>query len=214
MRHIRSGGISVALLLLLVIGCTEQAPEEKHEAEVATEGDSILSIESEGTNGIVTLESGSTSGRVQLPTYRTPAPDLWITMPEGFSVRVDTMLTYDIMVVARNDDPLLDDSTRIPEGMLRIIVSDSAIRLPLPGKDIREQKSVVGDYPGIWRSSTVTIPSGEAYVSYEMIADDYFARTSPEQEVKDLRLHLYIGGKDSVVTGQLLEAVTTISIKP
>ena len=157
------------------------------------------------------------SGRTQLPTFRTAAPDLWITLPEGFTVRVDTMFSYDIMVVASNDDPLLRDSTQIPLGMLRVTISDSTIRLPLPGKQAPERNVVLGaldNYLGLWRSSTVALPDGTTYSSYEMAANDFFARIYQDREIKDLRLHLYIGGKDSVKTAQLLKAVESISIKP
>ncbi len=137
-----------------------------------------------------------------------------MTLPEGFTVRADTMLQHDIIVVADNNDPLLHDSTQTPLGMLRVVVSDSTIRLALPGKQGPTRKAIIGDYLGVWNSSTVALPNGTTYYSYEMVADDFFARMYPEREIKEFGLHLYIGGKDSVKTEQLLKAVESISIKP
>ena len=216
-RIMRMAGTSVFVLMLFsafLIGCSDQKPQDSQ--------DSSDSVEQSATNapeplesGKITLEKTSTpSGRTQLPTFRTPAPDLWMTLPDGFSIRADTMLNYDIMVVSRDDDPLLNDSTQIPMGMLRITISDSTILLDLPGKHLGEQDGNLGNYLGRWRSSTVSLEGGETYYSYEMAADDYFARISPEKDIKSLHLHMYIGGKDSTVTERLRAAAATLSTAP
>lgn len=213
----RMAGIPVFVLVLLsafLIGCSDQKPQDSQNHSDSVEpgvSDAPELLES----GKITLEKTSTpSGRTQLPTYRTPAPDLWMTLPEGFSIRADTMLNYDIMVVSRDDDPLLSDSTQIPMGMLRITISDSTILLDLPGKHVREQDGNLGNYLGRWRSSTFPLEDGGTYYSYEMAADDYFARISPENDIKSLHLHMYIGGKDSTVTERLRAAAATLSTAP
>lgn len=213
----RTVGTHIFVLMLFsafLVGCADQEPQgskggSDSAQENADAGPEVLE------SGKITLEKTSMpSGRTQLPTYRTSAPDLWMTLPEGFSIRADTMLNYDIMVVSRDDDPLLKDSTKIPMGMLRITVSDSTILLDLPGKNVSEREGNLGNYLGTWRSSVYALDNGEAYYSYEMAADDYFARMSPEKDQKNLHLHMYIGGKDSAVTEQLRAAAASLSTLP
>lgn len=215
MKYVQPFSLLLLGAALLLNGCTEQKPEGDTPA-----GDSLHGANDSGANapdgraGVVNVPTETPTGRTELPTAQTIAPNLWITLPQGFSVRADTTLGYDILVVSRIDDPLLNDSSAVPYGMLRIVVGDSAISVTPNDVKSAERQGIIGAYPGRWRYYTGVIPDGATYYSYELAANDYFARISPDRAMKKLRLHLYIAGKDTAVIGQLIKAAESISIKP
>lgn len=201
-------------LIVVAAACSEQKPDAKRADSTADAEAGQPNGNEEGKEGVVRLPTETPTGRVQLPTVRTAAPDLWVTLPDGFTVRADTTLEYDLLVVSRTDDPLLSDSTQVPFGMLRIVVGDTTIRVTPPGVQVAERNGMIGDYPGRWRYYTAVIPGGATYYSHELIADDYFARISPERDMKNLRLHMYIAGKDTSVIRQLIAVSESVSTKP
>lgn len=215
-RSFSSLAVAAALTLAGLPGCTERKPgEEGPSADSGVPGaagaDSAATGEKEG---VVSVPTRTPNGRTELPTTRTAAPNLWITLPEGFSVRADTVLDYDILVISRADDPLLSDSSQVPYGMLRIVVGDTTVRVTPKNVKTARRNGVIGEYPGEWIYYTGVIPGGTTYYSYELAADRYFAPLSPDREMKRLNMHLYIAGKDTAVISRLITAAESISTKP
>lgn len=215
-RSFSSLVLAAALTLAWLPGCTERKPGgEGPSADSGVPGtagaDSAATGEKEG---VVSVPTRTPNGRTELPTTRTAAPNLWITLPEGFSVRADTVLDYDILVISRADDPLLSDSSQVPYGMLRIVVGDTTVRVTPKNVKTARRNGVIGEYPGEWIYYTGVIPGGTTYYSYELAADRYFAPLSPDREMKRLNMHLYIAGKDTAVISRLITAAESISTKP
>lgn len=215
-RTFSSLAVAAALTLAWLPGCSERKPGgEGPSADSGGSGAAVADpAAAGGKEGVVSVPTHTPHGRTELPTTRTVAPNLWITLPEGFSVRADTLLDYDILVISRADDPLLSDSSQVPFGMLRIVVGDTAIRVTPKNVKTAGRKGVIGDYPGEWVYYTGVIPGGATYYSYELAADRYFAPLSPDREMKRLNMHLYIAGKDTAVIDRLIEAAESISTKP
>lgn len=213
-RIVRNGlfGVMLAAVLGIWTGCSDSTPGgESDMADSAI----VSGSGGESDTGNAAAENTTTpEGRVELPTYHTAAPNLWVTLPEGYGVRLDTTLPYDIIVISRNDDPLLVDSVQIPKGMMRITVSDQQIQFPPLGTEHESRKLMMGDYPSDWRHFTDLTNDGKTFYSYELRADDYFARTAPDDAVKRLRLHVFTGGRDSAVVETLLGVAQTLSVRP
>lgn len=215
-RSFSSLVLAAALTLAGLPGCTERKPgEEGPSADSGVPGAAGAdSAATGGKEGVVSVPTHTPNGRTELPTTRTAAPNLWITLPEGFSVRADTVLDYDILVISRADDPLLSDSSQVPYGMLRIVVGDTTVRVTPKNVKTARRNGVIGEYPGEWIYYTGVIPGGTTYYSYELAADRYFAPLSPDREMKRLNMHLYIAGKDTAVISRLITAAESISTKP
>ena len=155
-------------------------------------------------------------GGTELPTWNTPAPNLFIDVPKGFAVRADTGLNYDVIILYAKNDPGLSDTTLPPIGIMQIIVTDSAIGTALPVQKMGTLKRTVGSYPGLWHSyiDTTMVHNDLSYRMYVLELSDFFAQLGPEKETRDLNLWLYVAGHDSTLVHQLLEATSTIRLTP
>ena len=153
-------------------------------------------------------------GRFQLPTLHTPAPDLWITLPEGYQVKVTGQLPNDEFFVIRSDDPSLHDTTAVTPGFMRIHVGVRP-QTAIDSTELLESNvSILDGRPVSFRTGTERLPGGEVYLKRELRSPDFFAAVSPDLAKTPLHLHVYVAGVDKATVDALIQAAGSIALAP
>jgi hypothetical protein len=202
MRIIAIGSVCLVLSLLSIVsGCRNSEPEQK-----AT-GDRSDSAR--------TIAQDLPTGRFQLPTAHTPAPDLWITLPKGYTVKNVGRLPNDEFFIIRSDDPSLKDPNAVTPGFLRVYVGVNAQSGLDSTTPAARRPIVIAGRPLEQRSWSEKIPQGKGlYYQREVSSDDFFAPLSFELARTPLHLHLYAAGFDSARVSELASAALTIGFSP
>jgi hypothetical protein len=214
----RSGIATVALatMLLAVAACSQQEkprtpevapPDEIHRDGLATGG-------ADNIRRDTVIRDNLPAGRFQLPTAHTPAPDLWITLPPGYTVRSVGKMPDDEFFIFRSDDPTLRDTSAVTPGFMRVYVGVMPQTGVEPGEHPAEERVVVGGQPLLWRLWSERMPDGNTYYQREIKSGDFFAGISPELAKAPLHLHIYVAGRDSANVAALMRAARTISLRP
>jgi hypothetical protein len=154
------------------------------------------------------------AGRYQLPTAHTPAPDLWITLPAGYTVRSVGRMPDDEFFIFRSDDPTLHDTAAVTPGFMRVYVGVMPQTGVESGDHPTEENVLIGGEPLVWRLWSERTPDGKRYYQREIKSGDFFAGISPELAKAPLHLHIYVAGKDSAAVAALMRAARTISLRP
>jgi hypothetical protein len=193
---------------ILIWGCLLALPLA-HCADAADE------TPAEKADTAAPLKTDLPSGRFQLPTRHTPAPDFWITLPTGYEVKSVGRLPNDEFYIYRSDDPTLRDSTAISPGLLRVYIGVNPQSGLGPGDRYQVDSVSIDNYETQWKIWTEKLPDGGTFYVREITADkDFFSRLSPDLANAPLHLHLYIAGSDSSRTIELAHAVETIATLP
>ena len=200
----------VALLLAIFVltGCERSEPPK----ETATSRDDSAAAPKDSTAG---LTKDLPSGRFQLPTAHTPAPDLWITLPKGYTVKNVGRLPNDEFFLIRDDDPSLTDTGAVTPGFLRIYVGV----MPQSGLDstvaATTRPIVIAARPLQQKIWSEELPGGKGrYYQREVTSSDFFSAISMELAKTPLHLHLYAAGSDSARVSELAATALTIGFAP
>ncbi|MBL7989387.1 MAG: hypothetical protein JNJ94_15100 [Chlorobi bacterium] len=189
-------GVVAGLLLLAIAGCSDKPSENRATPDTAR------------------LVKNLPSGRFQLPTKHTPAPDFWIELPPGYQVKFVGRLPSDEFYIFRSDDPTLADSTATSPGFLRIYMGTVA----QTGLDSRTTFTETGaqlmSYHTRWREWKEPTSGGKPFYVAEIAAQDFFQTTFPNLKKTPLFLHIYIGGTDTTQVAALMAAATTLATTP
>ena len=197
--------VSLLLLFLLILaaGCSEKVGDEKNESDAGNE--------MVDTTALTKLPAG----RTELPTWNTPAPNLFITLPQGLAVRTDSGLAADRIVIYRKGDPALADSTLPPLGVLQVVVSRVTRDTTIPAtKKTGTLKRLIGSYPAVWHQYVDTTVQPSGYLMNVVEISDYFSSLGPDNEAAGLHLWIYVAGTDLATVRSLLLAAESISITP
>ncbi len=154
------------------------------------------------------------SGRFQIPTTHTPAPDLWISLPEGYTVKGVGKMPNDEFYIFSKSDPTLKDPSAVSTGFLRIyigVMTQSAIP---PGRAVEHRAALIAGHPFEWSVWSDTLADKRSFLNREITSDDFFASISPELARAPLHLHIYVGGTDSAHVADLEHAAQTLAITP
>lgn len=161
-----------------------------------------------------TVKGALPAGRFELPLRNTPAPAMFVTLPEGYSIKDASAMPNDEYYIIRKDDPNLYDSNDITPGFLRVYVGTT----PQSGLDsagkFSEERVLLGSMPLVWKIWSEQLSDSIRYHSREITSSDYFASISPELARYPLYIHIYIGGRDTARIADLTAAVTTLSLTP
>jgi len=153
-------------------------------------------------------------GRFQLPTSITPAPDLWITLPDGYQVKGASRMPDDLFFIVHTDDPGLEDSTAVTPGYMRIYVGPTP-QQPFAGEStVAGERVLVAGQPLEWRLAEETIEGGGRYLKRDLRSADIFAQLSSELARTPLHLHVYVAGSDPARVAELMRSAESISIVP
>jgi hypothetical protein len=154
------------------------------------------------------------SGRFQLPTIHTPAPDLWITLPSGYMIKLAGRLPNDEFYIFSKNDPTLKDSTASSPGFLRIYIGVLP-QTAMSGRQAYDKKGVlITGRAVVWRLWTDSIPGGGHFYNREITSDDFFVPVSPELANAPLHLHIYVGGTDSARVADLMASAESLALTP
>jgi hypothetical protein len=211
MRH---ATLCTALLLVAVASCSDEPRQPVRGADTTVAGDRGDTDAARDSTSDSTVATNLPSGRFQLPTKVTPAPDLWMTLPEGYRVKGASRLPDDIFFIVHTEDPGLEDSTAVTPGFMRVYVGPRPQRPfggmnPTPGERV-----VVAGYPLQWRHIVERLPDGREYLQRDLGSADFFARFSPDLADTPLHLHVYVAGTDAKRVEALMKAAESISIVP
>lgn len=154
------------------------------------------------------------SGRFQLPTLHTPAPDFWISLPSGYTVKITGRLPNDEFYIFRKDDPTLKDSTAISPGFLRIYVGVLPQSALGRGEAHGEEGTLLAGKAMVWKLWSDTLAGGGRFFNRELTSDDFFVSFSPELARSPLHLHVYVGGTDSARVADLMSAAQSLAVTP
>ena len=160
------------------------------------------------------VSSNLPPGRFEIPTAHTPAPDFYITLPEGYTIKNNSRMPNDDFFIVRLDDPSLHDSTAITPGFMRVYVGVNAQSGLDPARKHEERGVMIARMPVTWRLWSDTLPDGSPYYYREIASSEFFAPLSPELARSPLHLHVYIAGSDSMRVAELLAAAETLSLAP
>jgi hypothetical protein len=197
-----------ALLGALLGACAEKAGDPKVDIDSAAHRDSIAHDTS------ARLTTNLPPGRFQLPTAVTPAPDLWITLPDGYQVKGTSKLPDDLFFVVHTDDPGLEDSTAVTPGYMRIYVGPKS-QQPFTGeKTVDGERVLVAGQPLQWRLAEEKLEDGRTYLKRDLRSADIFTQLSSELAHTPLHLHVYVAGSDPARVAGLMKAAESISIVP
>ncbi|MBC8144352.1 MAG: hypothetical protein H7X80_02135 [bacterium] len=154
------------------------------------------------------------SGRFQLPTQATAAPDLWITLPDGYRVKSASDSVDDRFYVVHTDDPSLTDSSTTTPGFMLLYVGRTEQR-PFEGvKTTDGERVMVIGQPLQWRTASESTPTGGRYYQADIGSADVFGRLSSELARARMHLHIYVAGNDSSRVADLMRSAESISIVP
>jgi hypothetical protein len=198
--------LPLGVLLLLMVILTSCSDSEKPEIRKPA-ADSTKSSDT-------VLSHNLPTGRFQLPTRITPAPNLWITLPAGYTVKEAGKMPNDRFYILRDDDPSLTDSTAVTPGFMVVVVGISGRSGSDSVKTFTRKEVILGNYPTEWRMWTEGLPKGGSFYVREIVSRDYFARLSPELARAPLNLVIHIAGTDTARVSELMRSVETISIVP
>ena len=209
---LRRASFLIVFLIGSLAGCAE-----REEGEVQHPDSTGVASEPEITKDrSTTVEiARSPVGRTSLPTLNTGAGPLFISLPGGFSVRVDSGYHADLIFLYRTEDPLVEgDLTNPPIAIARLHISDSTIDLRTPGRVVPPMKGVVAGIPMEYTHTIDDVPGVGPYHSYSSELRNFFAPRDPDPEIANLHLHLYVGGSDTNTLTDLLHALSTLSFQP
>lgn len=161
-----------------------------------------------------TYKENLPSGRFQLPTRHTPAPDFFISLPEGYTVKIKSRFPNDEFFIIRNDDPSLRDSSAVTPGFMRVYVGVNPQTALNPKIPHTERHLMLGRALLTWRLWTEPLPDGATYYSREITSSDFYASISPELARAPLNLHIYVAGRDSARVAELAAAAETLALAP
>jgi hypothetical protein len=193
----------IVLLLVLIASCSDTGKPEV-ETRVADSTDNSDTI----------LSRDLPTGRFQLPTSITPAPNLWITLPEGYTVKDAGKMPNDRIYILRSDDPSITDTSAVTPGFMLVNVGVNARSGSDSVRNFTRQDVIIGNYPAEWRMWTETLSDGSSFYVREIVSRDYFARLSPELARLPLHLVVHVAGADSGRVSELMHAAETMSIVP
>jgi hypothetical protein len=154
------------------------------------------------------------SGRFQLPTRHTPAPDFFISLPEGYRVKLASRFPNDEFFIIRNDDPSLRDSAAVTPGFMRIYVGvkpQSAFDRKI---EHTEHHVMIGRSLLTWYLWKEILPGGTPYFSREITSSDFYASISPELARAPLNLQIYVAGSDSIRVAELMRSAESLALAP
>ncbi|MCE7934113.1 MAG: hypothetical protein DYG96_05925 [Chlorobi bacterium CHB2] len=184
------------LLPLVLVGCREEPSHNSAKPDTAR------------------LIKNLPSGRFQLPTIHTPAPDFWITLPPGYQVKFVGRMPSDEFYIFRSDDPTLADSTAVSPGFLRIYMGTIAQSGVDRNTQFTEASAQLMGYRTRWREWKEPTQSGKAFYAAEIAASDFFQTTFPNLKKAPLFLHIYAGGTDTAHVAALMAAAATLTTTP
>jgi hypothetical protein len=191
--------LAVLLAGLVMAGCGDRRPPDGAAAKPQLD---------------TTYRENLPAGRFQLPTRHTPAPDFFISLPPGYTVKIKSRFPNDEFFILRNDDPSLRDSTEITPGFMRIYVGVN----PQSAFDSRlkhtERNVMIGRALLTWYLWSETLPDGTTYYNREIRSSDFYASISPELARAPLNLHIYVAGRDSARVAELATAAETLAMVP
>ncbi|MCC7439242.1 MAG: hypothetical protein IT211_12175 [Armatimonadetes bacterium] len=154
------------------------------------------------------------SGRFQLPTKHTPAPDFWIELPPGYQVKFVGRLPSDEFYIFRSDDPTLTDSNATSPGFLRIYMGTVAQTGLGKNTQFTETGAQLMSYRTRWREWKESAEGEKKFYVAEIAAQDFFQSTFPDLKKTPLFLHIYIGGTDTTQVAALMAAAATLATTP
>ncbi|HVZ41394.1 MAG TPA: hypothetical protein VHI13_19090 [Candidatus Kapabacteria bacterium] len=196
-----------AVLCMLFAACGDKGPAAKQSGG-ASGRDSVKAPAD------TTFRTNLPAGRFHLPTRHTPAPDFFITLPAGYTVKDLSHLPNDEYFFVRNDDPSLRDSTKITPGFMCFYVGVNPRTAIEKGMKYGEQPATLCNTPVIWRIWTEKLPDGAPYFQREIASHDIFATISPELGRAPLHLYVYVAGSDSTRVAELMRAAGTLALSP
>lgn len=162
----------------------------------------------------VKLVKNLPSGRFQLPTIHTPAPDFWIALPPGYQVKFVGRLPFDEFYIFRSDDPTLTDSTATSPGFLRVYVGTVAQSGLDKSARFTEASAQLMSYRTRWREWQEVDEGSKTFYAAEIAASDFFQATFPDLKKTPLFLHIYVGGTDTAQVDALMAAAATLTATP
>ncbi len=201
-------GYAVALLLLVgSTGCGDTKAPERTDTDSA-------SAARRRKDSLHVVSGKLPAGRFQIPTKHTPAPDLFISLPEGYSIKDGSRFPNDGYFIIRMDDPSIKDTSKVTPGFLRIYLGVNPQTALAPGQPHTERPILLSGHPLVWKLWDELLPDGGRYYGREIATNDFFAALSPELAKAPLNLHLYVAGSDTARVNELMRAVETLGLHP
>jgi hypothetical protein len=192
--------IACGAILALALGACKEPPKPPGEPKKPA------------ADTVAKMSENLPAGRYQIPTKHTPAPDFYITLPRGYSVKNMSRMPNDEFFFIRSDDPSANDSTAVTPGFMRLYVGVNAQTAIEKGTTVTERHVMVGRMPLVWKLWSEKLPDGGIYYQREITSDDYFANLSHELAHAPLHLHIYVAGRDSNQVAELMTAAASLSI--
>jgi hypothetical protein len=200
-------GLASMLLLLIASGCGETKAPEQPKSDSAARA-------RQRKDSLHIVSGNLPAGRFQLPTKHTPAPDLFISLPDGYTIKDASRFPDERFFIVRMDDPSIKDTTQVTPGFLRIYLGVNPQSGIEPGRKPTERAILLGGHPLVWKLWEDHLPDGRIYYGREIATSDFFAALSPELAKAPLNLHLYVAGSDTTRVNELMRAVETLALHP
>ena len=201
----RSTDQTLAILAILAIaiapGCVEREGRTGNRA-----ADSIADT-------TMVVRGRLPQGRFELPTPLSGVPHLFITLPEGYTVRPTGVGTSDQFFIVASDDPSLIDTTVITPAFMQIYVGINEQKAMTTGS-WTERPVVIAGRPAVWRVWNEPLPDGSRYHVREIASREFFSLMSRELSHRRPELHVYIAGRDSNRVERLVTAAGSIHVTP
>jgi hypothetical protein len=206
---------ALACALLALAACDDEPRETRPRGSssdtAATDGAATDTAASDTTPR---LTSDLPPGRFELPTQVTPAPNLWITLPDGYRVKGSSRLPDDLFYIVHTEDPSFDDTSAVTPGFMRLYVGPRPQK-PFEGETTTPgERVLVAGYPLQWRHAEEKLEDGRTFLKRDLATADFFARFSPELAETPLHLHVYVAGVDAERVAALMKSAESISIVP
>lgn len=197
----------LATALVTIASCSDETGQ-------TVPADSTSVRDSSAVDTASRLTANLPPGRFQLPTRVSQAPDLWITLPEGYSVKPMDDDNDDRFFIVHSQDPTLRDTSAVTPGFMRVYVGPSEQR-PFDGIATSEGERVMVIFqPLQWRLAEEVLGDSTRYYQRDLQSSGVFGRLSPELAKKRIYLHVYVAGSDSARVAELMRAAETLNIVP
>jgi hypothetical protein len=147
--------------------------------------------------------------RVRIVNTQTKAPDLEITLPEGFSVISEDRWQYDKFYIQDSRD-----SGETQRGLIQLDVTPSPLQSIRDTNKFERSRGSIAAEDVDWREARIVDESGVPIYQREMTQSTLLKNFRSPDGRGALVLHALVTGSDPKVVEQLTASVETIKVLP
>lgn len=195
---------AVLIVFGALAGCVERAPQTRSaDSSRATSKDSVQK----------TVADTLPAGRFQLRFHTRGVPDLFISLPAGYTIKDVGKSGEDDLLMASVDDPSLGNSDALTPGYIRLrTMARGGLGLP-PNARPDSADIIIAGRPVRWIRATMT-EEGKPFHYARIESSDFFSALSPELAHSAPVLVVEVAGADSRRVDALVAAVESIRFVP